>query len=271
MDIRAMLEKLDGLYVQGNLKDAEALLDQSLINALGDRNLAAALTIYNEMEGLYRTTGRAQKAAEISDSALGLIKIMKLQGTVHHATTLLNGATANRVANNLDKALQMYLEATEILENNNFGNSYQMASVHNNISHIYQEKGMHRKALHHLETAAKMIAKMPDNAAEVATTDICTALSYMALGNTDTAQKFVDKAMVYYNSADGMCDGHRGSALSAQAELCWRKGDHKKAIEIFEAALAFTLERFGESDGCAIIRRNIETVRREMQNTTHER
>ena len=129
MDIRAMLEKLDGLYVQGNLKDAEALLDQSLINALGDRNLAAALTIYNEMEGLYRTTGRAQKAAEISDSALELIKIMKLQGTVHHATTLLNGATANRVANNLDKALQMYLEATEILENNNFGNSYRVEYV----------------------------------------------------------------------------------------------------------------------------------------------
>ena len=271
MDIRAMLEKLDGLYVQGNLKDAEHLLEQNLINALSESNLAAALTIYNEMEGLYRTTGRAGKAAEISDRALELIRIMKLEGTVHHATTLLNGATANRVAQNPDKALYMYLEAAEILEKNGYGNSYQMASVHNNISHIYQEKGQHHKALCHLETAAEMIAKMPDNAAEVATTDICTALSYMALGKLDTAQEFADKAMLYYNSNDGICDGHRGSALSALAELAWRKGEHQKSIEIFEQALSFTLERFGENDGCATIRRNIETVRREMQNLTDER
>ena len=104
MDVKDMLNQLDYLYNMGDLKEAERRLTNWLNQALDSRSYGTALTFYNEMEGLYRTTGRAKQAAEISDKALQLIELMGLKNTVHHATTLLNGATANRWAQNLDKA-----------------------------------------------------------------------------------------------------------------------------------------------------------------------
>lgn len=89
MDIRKNLERLDALYAQGELKEAEACLHSWLQEAGDEGNTAAMLTLLNEMEGLYRTTGRAGEAALISDKALSLIEQMGLENTIPHGTTLL--------------------------------------------------------------------------------------------------------------------------------------------------------------------------------------
>ena len=84
MDIRKNLERLDALYAQGDLKTAEECLNSWLQTAREESNAAAMLTLFNEMEGLYRTTGRAGEAALISDKALSLIEQMGLENTIHH-------------------------------------------------------------------------------------------------------------------------------------------------------------------------------------------
>lgn len=270
MDIRKNLEQLDIMYGEGRLKDAENCLDSWLSEAEREGNYGAMLTLYNEMEGLYRTTGRAQKGAEISDKALALIEKMGLWSTVHHATTLQNGATANRVAGNLDKALGMYLETAEIYKKHGYENSYPMASLHNNISHIYQEKKDYNKALHHLEGAYRLITRMKDSEAEVATTEINMALTLMMLGRENEAEKLLFKALQYYQSDIGKGDGHYGSALSAAAEFYWRKKDFDSAISCYQKALDITLKIFGENDGCRIIRSNIERVKKDKNNQNGE-
>ena len=265
MDVKDMLNQIDYLYNIGDLKEAEIRLTKWLEQALNNRNYGAALTFYNELEGLYRTTGRAAKAAEISDKALNLIELMGLNGTVHHATTLLNGATANRWAQNLDKALDMYQQAAEIYLRLDLKNSYLMASVYNNISHIYQQQNNHEKALNSLHTALKLISDMDDSASEIATTKVAMSLSYMALGNMAEAKNLIDNAIAYYESEEGKCDGHYGSALSALGEYYWRCEDYDNAIMTYKKALKITRSRFGESDGCKVITRNMDIVRKEME------
>ena len=265
MNVKELLQKLDYFYEQGRLKDAEKLLVSSAETATEDRNYSALLTIYNEMEGLYRTTGRAGKASEISDKALELISLMRLENTVHHATTLQNGATANRVAGNNVKALDMYSRAAEIYKKLGYGNSYQMASLYNNISHIYQHQNDHKTALEYLTLALKAISKLPENEAEIATTKICMSLSHMAMNNFDDAEKTLNDALSYYESDIGKNDGHYGSALSAKGEFLWRKKGYNNAIITYEKALDVTLKRFGENYGCKIIRENIDKIRKEME------
>ena len=265
MDVKDMLNQLDYLYNMGDLKEAETRLTKWLEQALNTRNYGAALTFYNEMEGLYRTTGRAKQAAEISDKALHLIELMGLKNTVHHATTLLNGATANRWAQNLDRALDMYIQAAEIYRTLNLNNSYLMASVYNNISHIYQQQNEHEKALQNLKTALNLVKDMDDSNSEIATTKIAMSLSYMALGDMTEAKNLIDAAIAYYESDEGKSDGHYGSALSALGEYYWRCEDYDNAITTYENALKFTRSRFGENEGCKVITRNMDIVRKEME------
>ena len=265
MDVKDLLEQLDYLYNLGDLKEAEKRLDMWVRQALDSRNYGAALTFYNEMEGLYRTTGRAVKAAEISDKALQLIEYMGLLGTVHHATTLLNGATANRWAQNLDKALDMYQQAAEIYRGLDLKNSYLMASLYNNISHIYQQQNKHEKALETLNTALTLVAETDDSACEIATTKVAMSLSYMALGDMITAKEHLDSAVTYYTSDEGHNDGHYGSALSALGEYYWRMKDYDNAIATYEKALRVTRSRFGENDGCKVITQNLDIVRKEIE------
>ena len=265
MDVKDMLNQLDYLYNMGDLKEAETRLTKWLEQALNTRNYGAALTFYNEMEGLYRTTGRAKQAADISDKALALIEQIGLTGTVHHATTLLNGATANRWAQNFDKALDMYQQAAEIFRNLDLKNSYLMASVYNNISHIYQQQNKHEKALQNLKTALGLVKDMDDSNSEIATTKVAMALSYMALEDMETAKEYLDAAIAYYESDEGQTDGHYGSALSALGEYFWRKEKYESAITTYEEALKFIRTRFGENDGCRVITQNLDIIRNEMK------
>lgn len=265
MDIREILSKLDYFYEQGHLKDAEKLLASSLEEAMEIRNHSAVLTIYNEMEGLYRTTGRADKAADISDKALELIAQMGLGNTTHHATTLQNGATANRVAGNFVKALDMYCQAAEIYKNLGQQTSYQMASLYNNISHIYQGQKQYEKALEYLNMALKTVSAIPDSEAEIATSKIGLSLCLMSMKRMEEAEKYLYEALKYYESPIGATDGHYGSALSAMGEFLWRKNDYDGAVAYYEKALRVTLDRFGENYGCKIIRNNIERILRQKE------
>ena len=68
----------------------------------------------NEMEGLYRNTGRVAQAVDMADMALSLIAGMGLDGSIHHGTTLLNAATARRMAGVWRKRFPKYREAEAI-------------------------------------------------------------------------------------------------------------------------------------------------------------
>ena len=79
------------------------------------------------------------------------------------------------------------------------------------------------------------------------------------------AKNLIDAAIAYYESDEGKCDGHYGSALSALGEYYWRCEDYDNAITTYENALKFTRSRFGENEGCKVITRNMDIVRKEMK------
>ena len=100
-----MFQELDRLYAQGKLDEAEEKMMGWMKEGLDSGNKSLCLMMCNEMEGLYRNTGRVAQAVDMADMALSLIAGMGLDGSIHHGTTLLNAATARRMAGDVEKAL----------------------------------------------------------------------------------------------------------------------------------------------------------------------
>ena len=108
MDTQQMFQELDHLYAQGKLDEAEEKMMGWMKEGLDSGNKSLCLMMCNEMEGLYRNTGRVAQAVDMADMALSLIAGMGLDGSIHHGTTLLNAATARRMAGDVEKALSQY-------------------------------------------------------------------------------------------------------------------------------------------------------------------
>ena len=265
MTIQEKLQKLDEWYAEGNLAQAE----KQLKNWIGDADLEfekeAKLTFYNELMGLYRTTGRAKQGAELAEQALSLIEELGAAGTVSHGTTLLNAATVCARAQMYDRSLELYAQAADIFGAQGLQNSYQMAGLFNNMSRIYGEKGDDEKALSFLEEALRIISAQDDCEEELATTWVNISYALMKLGRLEEADEYIRKAIIYYASPKGCRDPHYAAALAASAELETRRGNYEDALDSYEKALTETKNRFGYNDYCRLLEQNIATVKKKME------
>ena len=224
MDTQQMFQELDRLYAQGKLDEAEEKMMGWMKEGLDSGNKSLCLMMCNEMEGLYRNTGRVAQAVDMADMALSLIAGMGLDGSIHHGMTLLNAATARRMAGDVEKALSQYREAEAIFKNLGKTDGYEMASLYNNISQIYQEQEEHEKALESLDKALELIKKMENSEAEVATTHVNRALSLMALGRLDEADEELKESLTFYASPEGVQSGQYNYGR------CMRRGDTVAAM-----------------------------------------
>ena len=64
MDTQQMFQELDRLYAQGKLDEAEEKMMGWMKEGLDSGNKSLCLMMCNEMEGLYRNTGRVAQAVD---------------------------------------------------------------------------------------------------------------------------------------------------------------------------------------------------------------
>ena len=260
MELKDQLEKLDSLYADGNLPEAEKMLNNWLEDARLMADDASRLTLLNELMGLYRTTGRASQAAECAGEALGLVDRLNLTGTAQHGTTLLNAATAYSRAGDYDRALELYAAAGNLFRQNGLDGSYQMASLFNNISSVYEAKGDAGKALEYLESALEIVSGLDDCAGEAAVTRISIAYALMRLERLKEAADTLQEVYLYFASEEGSRDPHFAALLAASGELAVRNHDYAEAIDDYQKALKETKDRYGENDYCRMLEKNIAFV-----------
>ena len=255
MTVQEKLQKLDEMYAEGNLNQAE----KQLKNWIGDADLefekGAKLTFYNELTVLLAMGIRPR---------LKLVDELGAAGTVSHGTTLLNAATVYARAQLFDRSLELYAQAADIFAAQGLQNSYQMAGLFNNMSRIYGEKGDDEKALSFLEEALKIISAQEDCEEEQATTWVNISYALMKLDRLDEADDYIRKAIIYYASPKGCRDPHYAAALAASAELETRRGNYEDALESYEKALRETENHYGRNDYCVMLEKNIAIVKDKM-------
>ena len=108
IDTRRFIEKLDLYYGKNDYDGAERHLKYWLSEAVSGNDRRGQFTVYNEMMGLYRKTGRYEEAVDASEKALSLIFALGIEDTAAAGTVYKNFKESDKSLPLFEKAKAIY-------------------------------------------------------------------------------------------------------------------------------------------------------------------
>lgn len=191
MNIDAFYEELDSLFRTSQISKVEPYLLNQMVVANQEHDKNASLAIVNELIGFYRSQGRHSESLRVSEQALDLCRKEYILGTISHATTLLNAATAYRFAGQPEKAMELFRQAEEIYQQKMPLSDERYASLFNNMSAACADLGHYEEAAEYLLRAAAIIDAIPTRVVESAVTHANLASLYFKQKNFHGAKSHI--------------------------------------------------------------------------------
>lgn len=291
MNINEVLMGLDQLFRENRIQEITPYLTKAYEEAEKDADYGSMLSILNELIGFCREICQYEQAASYGQDALLLIQKAGMEGTIPHATTMLNIANALRAGEQLEASMRFYEQVEmlygQLLAPTDFG----WADLNNNISLLYQEMRDYEKALECQKKALAIAGTYEDRKWEVAVSHSNLATTYMQLAkgieeHPITSQKKDDeevtfgvdsndagkpeyksiveedyvllamehanKAITYFRANEGM-DTHYGAALTALGQAYELRNEYDKAVACYREAKVAIKTTLGETDFYQIV------------------
>ncbi len=246
MDIQNILAQVDAYFEADRGKDAEQLLQQSVADAEREQDDGAKLQLLNELIGYYRESSQHEMVYKTVAQAIAQTRHMGLEGTIPHATTLLNAATAYRACGKTEESMGYYRQVQEIYGRLLEPDNMLMAGLQNNISLLYQETGNYEAAKAGLLEALAIVEK--NNAGyETAVTYANLAGTCLQLGENGEACRYAMKSMEIFRSRN-VEDSHSAAALAALGMYFYREKDYGKAVQYYRQAMENVERSLGRND-----------------------
>lgn len=126
-----ILSKLDEYFGKNDYAAAERHLLYWLAEK---RGTSAALTLYNELMGVYRKTAQEEKALSAVKDALQNVNSLGLDGTVTAATTYLNAATVLHAFSRAEEGFPFFERAKVIYEKELSAHDARLGGLYNNMA-----------------------------------------------------------------------------------------------------------------------------------------
>lgn len=162
-----ILAKLDEYLNQNDYDGAERHLLYWLAEK---RGTSASLTLYNELMGIYRKTGKEEKALDSVKSALQTIDTLGLDGGIASATTYLNAATVLHAFGRAEAGLPLFEKARAIYEKALPAGDARLGGLYNNMGTALVTLGRFREADTLYQRAISVMREVKDGDLEVAVT-----------------------------------------------------------------------------------------------------
>lgn len=266
MDLNIFFQELDLIFKKKDIKQAETFILEWMEKAQKQGDIAGILAIANELGGIYRVTSRFEEGKNAYNIALQSIKLLGLENTEQHGTTLLNLASVYAASKNNVEALNLYEQAAEIFEQAGLSNDYRLAALYNNISHVYDELNQLDKAEANAEKSLRIIEGFKDFPIERATTYTSLGCIYIKLKRYAEAERNLFTAEQIFKGEQGKLDPHYAATLSAMGELYYYMDNYILSIQYFEQALELVKINYGENMYYASICNNIAQVYDKIDN-----
>jgi tetratricopeptide (TPR) repeat protein len=268
-NLKQIYKTLDQLYQQGDLDQTEAyLLDQEQKNLSEDKNRGILVAVYNEQGSFYRSTSRYRLSIGAFDKARKIITASRGVHCLEYATLINNLAGTYRLAHQYEKAESLFQEAINEYRALGASHSYAFASVHNNISLVYQEMGKTSQAARHLVLATNLIEEMPEHRNELAISYANLTALFHQMGNDKEARECLDEALKIFEECKGTENTHYAAALNSLGGFLYGAGECEKAIDMYKKSAAYTRRFFGENVEVGIAYQNMYWVYRKMNDTS---
>ena len=241
MDISGILKELDAAFDRADTQGAEEIITGGIASCVEEGDDGALLQLLNEYLGFLRETGRAEESYVIAGKILDLSDRMGLNGSIPHATSLLNVANAYRAGGRLEDSLNCYNETEEVYNTSLPADSMLIASFYNNKALLFQEMGDFSKAAESLRKALSIVEKKGE-IFETAVTHANLANTYLGLNDYTLAGMEGKEAKELFERM-GNLDSHYASALYALGLSMLRSGRPGEGRDYLETALK-TMEKF---------------------------
>lgn len=268
-DVNEFLSRLDAVFASHSAATkAEPLLLDAMTDAENAGDFAGLLTVLNETMGFYRSQGRHQDNQWIIQRAIELALRLGLEGTEAWTTTLINAATSQRAAGNMEQAEDLYGQALASARATLAPTDRRLAALHNNYSMLLSETDRPAKAHAELEEALRILeSSSPDPTHDVDIASTCTNLALLTLQGggeqaLSEARTLADRALAIYRDAHAEHSAHFASALAGAAQVSFAAGDATAAVRDYERALAIIAECYGEhTEYYAVTAQNLAEAR----------
>lgn len=264
LNLEKIVQQIDDFFTQNRGADAEALLKQSIVQAVQEEDDNALLTLLNELIGYYRETSQVEASFHLADQAIAMLGQMGLEGTIPYATTLLNVANAYRAGGRLDDSLRCYEKTMEVYRRLLDPKDMLVASLYNNMSLLYQEKEQFAEAKRCLCKALEIVSCHEEAYFELAVTYANLAATCLSLNEDREAGDYFRKAIALFEQYH-IEDAHYSAALSSLGTYEYKKGNYQEAAKHFRKAMECMRRSLGENEYYHRLKENLMACERAMQ------
>lgn len=245
MDIESILRKYDEMLSQGQMQAAVEYLEKKAAGCVEEGDGLSVVTIFNELEGFWRVAGDKEKSYAAAKAALGLISSHKMEGSIGHATTLLNYATAKTAFGEVKEALELYDRVEKIYDWQLPEDDYRYAGLYNNMAQSLLRVNDVKTAGEYFAKSLALLENMNKVESEIATCHSNLAVCLMAQKKFDEAAENLKKSEQLFASLPG--DPHADSMLATRGQLEYLLGNYAEASEYYKRAALNIEKRFGKN------------------------
>ncbi|MDD6202733.1 MAG: DUF4125 family protein, partial [Lachnospiraceae bacterium] len=252
MNIEEILQKLDEIH---QVEEVEPFLLEQMEEAKRQGDVHTLISLENEMIGHCRETSQFEKSKEYCKKVLALLQENNLNGSIAHATTLINVANAYRAAGDLQESLQYFQAVFALYEGRLEKTDFNYASLYNNLSLLYQEMGDFEKSCEALNHALEIVTLYPEARIELAVTHTNLATSLLVLGRLDEAKEHLNTAIVLFQE-DEEKDYHYSAALGTLGQIQYKQGNYEASADCFTKAMEEVEKHMGRTKAYEILQEN---------------
>ena len=256
-----IVERIDEAYGNG-MEYAEKFMLEARAECIekGEEGLSDLISVCNELGALYREQSRFHESIENFTMAYeGLVAVCGTNAVTECAVILLNVAGVYRLMREFEEAAKRYQTALDIMDMMMVGDTYERASLYNNMSLTYLAMDEIDSAFNYATAGYEIMARLHPGESEEAISLSNLASLALRKGDLEMAQRHAGKALDIYETRKNT-SGHYPAILNMNAVIAFRKGEYDKALEGFEKSAEFTRKNFGENIDYAAAIANIGSV-----------
>ena len=250
MNLDEILAQYDNMFGKNSLIEIEEYLALMIQEAKEKSEWGILISLLNEIIGFCRDTTQKDKALIYCEQLQEILKLMKMEGRIDYATSLLNIANAYRAFGLWEESLRLYEMVEDIYKKQIPENDFMHASLYNNWSLLYQEMENYAMAKEMLQKALLIVDSYEDAVIPQATTRTNLAATLLQIGTEEAyqdAMKYLKEALAVHEK-DGGNDFHYGAVLVAMGDAYSYKKDFQNAVFYYAKGLDEIEKHVGRTD-----------------------
>ena len=267
MNLEKILAQYDAMFGTNSLEEIEDYLVNTITEAKEKSEYGIVITLLNEIIGFCRDTTQKEKALRYCEELQKILKLMKLEGRIDYATSLLNVANAYRAFGLFEESLGLYHIVEETYKKQVAPNDFMYASLYNNWSLLYQEMEDYAGARDMLLKALAIADSYEGAVIPQATTRANLAATLLQIGTDEAYEQAINylKEALAVHEKDGGGDFHYGAVLVAMGDAYSFKKDYVNAATYYEKGLAEIEKHVGRTDNYARVEEKFNYVMAKLQ------